>query len=143
MGDYLNGVYIPSVEDQLLHYGKKGMKWKKKGDEVGADIQDALDDVDERDAIAAQQGRIRDLRRDIDALKKNETKSFSKVKGDIKGEGSNRKPVNPKEQKYYDDFKRSVQERIKREKSIEGSKNIVRKINKARKDRKVTNSIRK
>ncbi len=29
MGETINGVYIPSQEDLLLHYGKKGMKWKK------------------------------------------------------------------------------------------------------------------
>nr|DAR94974.1 MAG TPA: hypothetical protein [Caudoviricetes sp.] len=30
MGETINGVYIPSQNDLLLHYGKKGMKWKKK-----------------------------------------------------------------------------------------------------------------
>lgn len=30
MGETINGVYIPSQDDLLLHYGKKGMKWKKK-----------------------------------------------------------------------------------------------------------------
>lgn len=30
MGEIINGVYLPSQEDLLLHYGKKGMKWKKK-----------------------------------------------------------------------------------------------------------------
>lgn len=29
MGEIINGVYIPSNEDILQHYGKKGMKWKK------------------------------------------------------------------------------------------------------------------
>lgn len=29
MGEIINGVYIPSQDDLLLHYGKKGMKWKK------------------------------------------------------------------------------------------------------------------
>ena len=29
MGEIINGVYLPSQEDLLLHYGKKGMKWKK------------------------------------------------------------------------------------------------------------------
>lgn len=32
MGEIINGVYIPSNEDILQHYGKKGMKWKKKGE---------------------------------------------------------------------------------------------------------------
>lgn len=32
MGETINGVYIPSNEDILQHYGKKGMKWKKKGE---------------------------------------------------------------------------------------------------------------
>lgn len=31
MGEIINGVYIPSNEDILQHYGKKGMKWKKNG----------------------------------------------------------------------------------------------------------------
>ena len=30
MGEIINGVYLPSQDDLLLHYGKKGMKWKKK-----------------------------------------------------------------------------------------------------------------
>nr|DAF32394.1 MAG TPA: hypothetical protein [Caudoviricetes sp.] len=29
MGENINGVYIPSQDDLLLHYGKKGMTWKK------------------------------------------------------------------------------------------------------------------
>nr|DAN58181.1 MAG TPA: hypothetical protein [Caudoviricetes sp.] len=32
MGEIINGIYIPSNEDILQHYGKKGMKWKKKGE---------------------------------------------------------------------------------------------------------------
>ena len=32
MGEFINGIYIPSQDDLLLHYGKKGMKWKKKGE---------------------------------------------------------------------------------------------------------------
>lgn len=32
IGETINGVYIPSNEDILQHYGKKGMKWKKKGE---------------------------------------------------------------------------------------------------------------
>lgn len=32
IGEIINGVYIPSNEDILQHYGKKGMKWKKKGE---------------------------------------------------------------------------------------------------------------
>jgi hypothetical protein len=32
MGEIINGVYLPSQDDLLLHYGKKGMKWKKKGE---------------------------------------------------------------------------------------------------------------
>lgn len=32
MGEIINGIYIPSQDDLLLHYGKKGMKWKKKGE---------------------------------------------------------------------------------------------------------------
>lgn len=32
MGENINGVYIPSNEDILQHYGKKGMKWRKKGE---------------------------------------------------------------------------------------------------------------
>lgn len=32
MGETINGIYIPSQDDLLLHYGKKGMKWKKKGE---------------------------------------------------------------------------------------------------------------
>ena len=32
MGEIINGVYIPSQDDLLLHYGKKGMKWRKKGE---------------------------------------------------------------------------------------------------------------
>lgn len=32
MGETIKGIYIPSQDDLLLHYGKKGMKWKKKGE---------------------------------------------------------------------------------------------------------------
>lgn len=41
MGETINGVYIPSQDDLLLHYGKKGMKWKKKGRPGSAPMSDA------------------------------------------------------------------------------------------------------
>nr|DAR66502.1 MAG TPA: hypothetical protein [Caudoviricetes sp.] len=43
MGENVNGVYIPSNEDLLLHYGKKGMKWKRKDGSAGS--LGALDEV--------------------------------------------------------------------------------------------------
>ena len=43
MGENINGVYVPSSEDILQHYGKKGMKWKRKDGSAGS--LGALDDV--------------------------------------------------------------------------------------------------
>lgn len=41
MGEIINGVYVPSNEDLLLQYGKKGMKWKKRKNPL-AEASEAL-----------------------------------------------------------------------------------------------------
>lgn len=58
MGEIINGVYIPSQDDLLLHYGKKGMKWKKNGKAGSAPMSAA--------EMAAMEERI-----------KNEEKSYN------------------------------------------------------------------
>lgn len=73
MGDYLNGVYIPSVEDQVLHYGKKGQKWRKKGpkDLVNDVINGVEGSINAIDDYYFDKDREGNLKRSIEDRKKD------------------------------------------------------------------------
>lgn len=90
MGEIINGVYIPSNEDILQHYGKKGMKWKK-GRQGMTPAQAAMGDAEEREAN-------RDYGKEAEKYKKDAAYYQSKIKGGVeKGKARNKK-----EQKYLD-----------------------------------------
>lgn len=90
MGEIINGVYLPSQEDLLLHYGKKGMKWKK-GRQGMTSAQAAMADAEEREAN-------RDYGKEAEKYKKDAAYYQSKIKGGVeKGKARNKK-----EQKYLD-----------------------------------------
>lgn len=90
MGENINGVYLPSQEDLLLHYGKKGMKWKK-GRQGMSPAQAAMADAEEREAN-------RDYGKEAEKYKKDAAYYQSKIKGGVeKGKARNKK-----EQKYLD-----------------------------------------
>ena len=121
MGETINGVYIPSQEDLLLHYGKKGMKWKKRrGINPGEALGDLMNDTNE--------ARIRDLQRDSDTQGKNMDSNIRKIKSGVR----NGKTVNPREQKYHDEYMRSAKASFETSKELSKAKNLRDRIKKAR-----------
>lgn len=100
MGEIINGVYLPSQEDLLLHYGKKGMKWKK--DRQGmTPAQAAMADAEEREAN-------RDYGKEAEKYKKDAAYYQSKIKGGVeKGKARNKK-----EQKYLDKHEEAMRNYI-------------------------------
>lgn len=100
MGEIINGVYLPSQEDLLLHYGKKGMKWKK-GRQGMTPAQAAMADAKEREAN-------RDYGKEAEKYKKDAAYYQSKIKGGVeKGKARNKK-----EQKYLDKHEEAMRNYI-------------------------------
>lgn len=100
MGEIINGVYIPSQDDLLLHYGKKGMKWKK-GRQGMTPAQVAMADAEEREAN-------RDYGKEAEKYKKDAAYYQSKIKGGVeKGKARNKK-----EQKYLDKHEEAMRNYI-------------------------------
>ena len=116
MGETINGVYIPSQEDLLLHYGKKGMKWKK-GRQGMTPAQAAMADAEEREAN-------RDYGKEADKYKKDAKYYYDKVKGGIeKGKARNKK-----EQKYLDKHNDAMNKYIDASERKKNQKNLRKKI---------------
>lgn len=121
MGEIINGVYIPSQEDLLLHYGKKGMKWKKRrGINPGEALGDLMNDTNEE--------RIRNLQRDYDTRAKNMESNIRKVKSGVR----NGKTVNPNEQRYHDEYRKNAKAGMKAAEEITKAKDLRNRIKKAR-----------
>ena len=100
MGEIINGVYIPSQDDLLLHYGKKGMKWKK-GRQGMTPAQAAMADAEEREAN-------RDYDKEAEKYKKDAAYYQSKIKSGVeKGKARNKK-----EQKYLDKHEEAMRNYI-------------------------------
>lgn len=106
-GGTLNGVYIPSNEEVLLQYGKKGMKWKKrKGLPVAGAVRDAMDEAEYRSNIADNNERTNSIQRDIGTIKNKMAQSLGAIKSEVR----NGKTKNPKEQRYLDKYRSLVKE---------------------------------
>lgn len=100
MGEFINGVYIPSQDDLLLHYGKKGMKWKK-GRQGMTPAQAAMADAEEREVN-------RDYGKEAEKYKKEAHDYELKIKGGVeKGKARNKK-----EQKYLDKHEEAMRNYI-------------------------------
>lgn len=116
MGEIINGVYIPSQEDLLLHYGKKGMKWKK-GRQGMTPAQAAMADAEEREAN-------RDYGKEAEKYKKDAAYYQSKIKGGVeKGKARNKK-----EQKYLDKHEEATRKYIDALDRKEKQKNLRKKV---------------
>ena len=104
MGEIINGVYVPSNEDLLQHYGKKGMKWKKRKNMVG----DAAEALTEDLAYAADKKAIdehvKDALRDKQTIDRNMEDNIKKIKSGV----MNGKTADPAEQKYHDAYMRNA-----------------------------------
>lgn len=100
MGEIINGVCIPSQDDLLLHYGKKGMKWKKNRQGM-MPAQAAMADAEEREAN-------HDYVKDMEKYQKEASYYQNKVKGGVeKGKARNKK-----EQKYLDKHEEAMKKYI-------------------------------
>lgn len=100
MGEIINGIYIPSQDDLLLHYGKKGMKWKK-GRQGMTPAQAAMADAEEREVN-------RDYGKEAEKYKKEAHDYELKIKGGVeKGKARNKK-----EQKYLDKHEEAMRNYI-------------------------------
>ena len=104
VGGTLDGVYIPSNEETLLQYGKKGMKWKKRknplaeaGDHLAEDLVYAVDKkvIDKH---------VEDAARDKKTVERNMADNISKIKSGVR----NGKTIDPSEQKYHDAYMRNA-----------------------------------
>ena len=100
MGEIINGIYVPSQDDLLLHYGKKGMKWKKNRQGM-TPAEAAFADAEEREAN-------HDYGKDMEKYKKEASYYQNKVKGGVeKGKARNKK-----EQKYLDKHEEAMKKYI-------------------------------
>ena len=116
MGEFINGVYIPSQDDLLLHYGKKGMKWKK-GRQGMTPAQAAMADAEEREAN-------RDYGKESEKYKKEAKYYYDKVKGGVeKGKARNKK-----EQKYLDKHNDAMDKYIDALERKKNQKNLRKKV---------------
>lgn len=104
VGGTLDGVYIPSNEETLLQYGKKGMKWKKRknplaeaGDHLAEDLVYAVD----KKAIDKH---VEDAARNKKTIERNMADNISKIKSGVR----NGKTIDPSEQKYHDAYMRNA-----------------------------------
>lgn len=104
VGGTLDGVYIPSNEETLLQYGKKGMKWKKNknpladvGDHLAEDLVYAVD----KKAIDKH---VEDAARAKKTVEQNMADNISKIKSGVR----NGKTIDPSEQKYHDAYMRNA-----------------------------------
>lgn len=104
VGGTLDGVYIPSNEETLLQYGKKGMKWKKRknpladaGDHLAEDLVYAVDKktIDKH---------VEDAARNKKTIERNMADNISKIKSGVR----NGKTIDPSEQKYHDAYMRNA-----------------------------------
>lgn len=104
MAEIINGVYVPSNEDLLQHYGKKGMKWKKRKNPLA----EAGDNLTEDLAYAADKRAIdehvKDALRDKQTVERNMSDNISKIKSGVR----NGKTADPSEQKYHDAYMRNA-----------------------------------
>jgi len=107
MGEIINGVYIPSNEDLLQHYGKKGMKWKKrKGLPLADTVRDAIDEAEYRSAVKDNNAQENNIQRDIHTLRDKMQKALNSAKSGVR----NGKAVNPKEQPAVDAYNKALKD---------------------------------
>lgn len=104
MGENINGVYIPSNEDLLQHYGKKGMKWKKRKGVVGDAAEALAEDLAYAADKRAIDEHVKDALRDKKTVEQNMTDNIRKTKSGV----MNGKTLDPSEQKYHDAYMRNA-----------------------------------
>ena len=116
MGEIINGVYIPSQDELLLHYGKKGMKWKKNRQDM-MPAEAAFSDAEEHE-------ENHDYGKDAEKYKKDARYYEQKVKGGIeKGKARNKK-----EQKYPDKHNDAMNKYIDASERKKNQKNLRKKV---------------
>ena len=104
MGEIINGVYVPSNEDLLQHYGKKGMKWKKRKNPLAEASEALTEDLAYAADKKAIDEHVKDALRDKQTIERNMSDNISKIKSGVR----NGKTENPAEQKYHDAYMRNA-----------------------------------
>lgn len=104
MGEIINGVYVPSNEDLLQHYGKKGMKWKKRKNMVGDAAEALAEDLAYAVDKKAIDEHVKDALRDKQTVDRNMEDNIKKIKSGVR----NGKTLDPAEQKYHDAYMRNA-----------------------------------
>lgn len=104
MGEIINGVYVPSNEDLLQHYGKKGMKWKKRKSMVGDAAEALAEDLAYAADKKAIDEHVKDALRDKQTIDRNMEDNIKKIKSGV----MNGKTADPAEQKYHDAYMRNA-----------------------------------
>lgn len=111
-------IYIPeSVQksEEIKHYGKKGMKWKKRNPRISDAVNNAIEDIMYGVDNRAIQSHIRDSLRDKKTAEQNMADNISKIKSNVR----NGKTANKAEQKYLDAYKRSTKDAERASKILE------------------------
>lgn len=111
-------IYIPeSVQksEEIKHYGKKGMKWKKRNPRISDAVNNAIEDIMYGVDNHAIQSHIRDSLRDKKTAEQNMADNISKIKSNVR----NGKTANKGEQKYLDAYKRSTKDAERASKILE------------------------
>lgn len=95
MGEIINGVYVPSNEDLLLQYGKKGMKWKKRKNPLAEASEALTEDLAYAADKRAIDEHVKDALRDKQTVDRNMEDNIKKIKSGVR----NGKTLDPAEQK--------------------------------------------
>lgn len=104
MGEIINGVYVPSNEDLLQHYGKKGMKWKKRKNPLAEASEALTEDLAYAADKRAIDEHVKDALRDKQTVDRNMEDNIKKIKSGVR----NGKTLDPAEQKYHDAYMRNA-----------------------------------
>ena len=107
MGETINGVYIPSQDDLLLHYGKKGMKWKKKGEgAIGIGTVGAAPAFQDK-ALERRATIERLIAKEHEKARKNSTDSKkAKIRADLRDKANkNAKELEKKRENMYNPYR--------------------------------------
>ena len=131
MGEIINGVYIPSQDELLLHYGKKGMKWKKRKGQLTEEELAAGNDNPGGNVLREEERRYKEAAKN----------ALNKVKGGIQ----DGKAKNKSEQKYLDQHNDAMRKMLKAKENADKADSIAKKngAGKKKANGQDTSSLRK
>ena len=113
MGEFINGVYIPSQDDLLLHYGKKGMKWKKRKGQLTEEELAAGNDNPGGNVLREEERRYKEAAKN----------ALNKIKGGVQ----DGRAKNKNEQKYLDQHNDAMRKMLKAKENADKADSIAKK----------------